>query len=60
MYEITHVQKELLKELANNLLKLAIECEHNDSFNSFIASLGIFNFDLLESFNIILNNIEEE
>lgn len=59
MYKITITQKELLKELANNIQKLAGETEKDDIFNSFIASLGIFNNDLLETFNIILDNIED-
>jgi len=58
--KITSTQKELLKQLANNLLKLAGETEKDDTFNSFLANLKIFNTDLLESFNIIYNNIEEE
>lgn len=58
--KITSTQKELLKQLADNLLKLAGETEKDNSFNSFIGSLKIFNFDLLETFDIIYNNIEEE
>lgn len=59
MYRITNAQKEILKELANSVQKLAIECEHDNIFNSFIASLEIFNFDLLETFDIILDNTED-
>ena len=51
-------RKKLLKELANTVQKLALECEQHDNFNFFIASLKIFNYDLLETFNIILNNVE--
>lgn len=58
-YRITNMQKELLKELANNVLKLAKETEKDNIFNFFITSLGIFNSDLLEAFNIILDNIED-
>lgn len=59
MYRITDIQKELLKELANSVQKLAMECEHDNIFNSFIAGLGIFNTDLLETFDIILDNTED-
>jgi len=59
MYRITNEQKELLKQLANSVQKLAIECERDNIFNSFIASLDIFNFDLLETFDIILDNTED-
>ena len=59
MYRITNIQKELLKELANSILKLAEETERDNIFNSFIASLGIFNTDLLETFDIILDNTED-
>lgn len=58
MYRITDVQKELLKELANSVQKLAEETEKDSVFNFFIASLGIFNTDLLETFDIILDNTE--
>lgn len=59
MSNITTTQKELLKELANIIQKLAGETEKNDIFNSFIASLGIFNNDLLETFHLIVDNIED-
>ena len=59
MYKITITQKELLKELANNIQKLAGETEKDDIFNSFIGNLEIFTADLLEIFNIILDNIED-
>ena len=59
MYRITDKQKELLKELANNIQKLALEAERDSIFNSFIADLNIFENDLLETFDIILDNTED-
>ena len=59
MYRITDKQKELLKELANNIQKLALEAERDNIFNSFIADLNIFENDLLETFDIILDNTED-
>lgn len=58
MYRITDNQKELLKELSNTIQKLALEAEKDDVFNSFIADLSIFESDLLETFDIILDNTE--
>lgn len=57
-YRITDNQKELLKELSNTIQKLALEAEKDDVFNSFIADLSIFESDLLETFDIILDNTE--
>lgn len=59
MYRITDNQKELLKELSNTIQKLALEAEKDDVFNSFIADLSIFESDLLETFGIILDNMED-
>lgn len=59
MYRITNAQKEMLKELANSIQKLAMETEKDNIFNFFIASLGIFTTDLLETFDIILDNTED-
>lgn len=59
MYRITDNQKELLKELSNTIQKLALEAEKDDVFNSFIADLSIFESDLLETFDIILDNTED-
>lgn len=59
MYRITDIQKELLKELANSIQKLARETERDNIFNCFLGSLGIFNTDLLETFDIILDNTED-
>ena len=55
--KITDNQKELLKELSNIIQKLALEAEKDDVFNSFIADLSIFRSDLLEIFDIILDNM---
>lgn len=53
MYKITNTQKELLKELANNIQKIDKEIEKDNIFKFFIASLGISNTNLFETFDII-------
>lgn len=58
MYRITDNQKELLKELSNTIQKLALETEKDDIFNSFMADLNIFENDLIETFDIVLDNTE--
>ncbi len=56
---MTDKQRQLLKDFAYIAMKLGIECDKDDDFNSFIGELEIFKKDLHESFHLLTEELEK-